>query len=264
MKIETLILTGSNNHDWKRSSDFVKQLLEKSEKFSVKIIDNPSPYLEEASNLKGIQLFFMDINSTQWSDLAKKNFETAVSNGTGVVIFHAASNAFEGWDNYEKMCARVFQATASHGEFREGKVVIRDHEHPITKGIGDFIKWDEFYHSLVDKHNTPINVLATVYSDPDPEFFCKGSGKDEPVLFTTEFGKGRIVHQALGHVYSVEVFHGSIGATMISFIYKDFQRLLIRGCEWAATGVVTDIPDSALIDTAPAAFRINWNTGIRH
>ena len=64
-------------------------------------------------------------------------------------------------------------------------------------------------------------MLATAYSDhqKDP----KNSGKDEPVVWVSTYGSGRVCENVLGHDV----------AAMQS---KGFQTLLIRGVQWAATG----------------------------
>ena len=66
-------------------------------------------------------------------------------------------------------------------------------------------------------------MLATAYSEKslDP----KNTGKDEPILWASAFGKGRVVNNALGH--DVEAMQSD-----------GFKTLLIRGVEWAATGRV--------------------------
>jgi hypothetical protein len=95
-------------------------------------------------------------------------------------------------------------------------------EHPITKGISEFKHGrDELYqNSLI----TPgSEVLATAYSvkEVDP----KNTGKHEPILWVSSFGKGRVVNNALGH--DVEAMQSA-----------GFKTLMIRGVEWAATGKV--------------------------
>jgi type 1 glutamine amidotransferase len=84
-------------------------------------------------------------------------------------------------------------------------------------------------------HGAPYTVLATAYSDPE----TGGTGRDEPVMVTTRYGKGRVFHQILGHVWPDDFGGGYKGYTMATFENPGFQRSLLRGCEWAATGAVT-------------------------
>ena len=54
--IETLLLTGQHNHDWKRSAPFCRDLLEDSGRFSVTVAEDASAALENAQALRGVQL----------------------------------------------------------------------------------------------------------------------------------------------------------------------------------------------------------------
>jgi type 1 glutamine amidotransferase len=226
--IKTLLITGANNHDWERSTPFCKELLEKSGKFSVDVPENPAEILENADELKNYQLFFSDYNGPIWSESAKTNFETAVKNGTGLVILHAADNAFPDWVEYEKMVGLLWRQGTGHGKFHQFKVEIVDHSHPITQGIDDFMQWDELYHKLVHMHDVPYQVLAQSYSDPN----TGGTGNYEPMMVLTQYGQGKIFHQVLGHIWKGQ-------EEMLAFESQGFQKTLLRGCEWVATGSVS-------------------------
>jgi len=234
--IKTLLITGANNHDWKRSAPFCKELLEKTGKFSITLTEDPSAALENAESLKDYQLFFLDYNGPQWSEDAKSNFEASVRDGTGLIVLHAADNAFEGWIEYEKMVGLLWREGAGHGHFHEFTVTITDHGHPITRGLSDFSIWDELYHNLTHMHNVPFQVLATAFSNPEKG----GTGNHEPVMVVTRYGKGRVYHHVLGHVWPDDFGKGYKGATMITFENTMFQETLARGCEWAATGEVRE------------------------
>lgn len=226
--IKTLLLSGANNHDWERSTPYCKDLLENSGKFSVDVTNNPSQILEDAEALKEYQLFFSDYNGPMWSEMAIVNFEAAVKDGTGLVILHAADNSFPGWVEYEKMVGLLWRQGTGHGRFHEFKVEIMDKSHPITAGIDDFMQWDELYHKLVHMHSVPYHVLAQAYSDPD----TGGTGNNEPMMVLTQYGKGQIFHQVLGHIWKGQ-------EEMLAFESEGFQKTLIRGSEWVATGSVT-------------------------
>ncbi|MDQ1317583.1 MAG: uncharacterized protein QG588_1235 [Candidatus Poribacteria bacterium] len=226
--IKTLLISGANNHDWERATPYCKKLLEQSGKFSVTVTENPSEILENAQELKKYQLFFSDYNGAMWSETAKANFENAVKNGTGLVILHAADNAFPGWVEYEKMVGLLWREGTGHGRFHQFKVEIVDHNHPITQGIDDFMQWDELYHKLVHMHNVPYQVLAKAYSASD----TGGTGNYEPMMVITQYGQGRIFHQVLGHIWKGQ-------EEMQAFESNGFQQTLIRGCEWVATGKVS-------------------------
>jgi type 1 glutamine amidotransferase len=234
-KIKTLLLTGANNHDWRRSAPFCKELLEKSGKFEVDLTETPATALADAAALRKYQLLFSDYNGPDWGEPAKTNFEAAVRGGTGLVVLHAADNAFRGWVEYERMAGLMWREGTSHGAYHEFEVTIIDHWHPITKGLSNFRLWDELYHKLVHMHGVDFRILASAYSDPA----TKGTGRHEPVMAVQQYGKGRVYHHVLGHVWPGDPAKGK-GMTMTTFENEGFQKSLLRGCEWAATGSVTE------------------------
>ena len=227
-KIKTLLLTGANNHDWTRSAPFCKKLLENAGRFETTLTEDPSASLEDAEALKAFDLLFMDYNGPEWSGAAKANFEAAVRGGTGLVVLHAADNAFRGWVEFEKMVALLWREGTGHGRFHEFPVTIVDREHPITRGLADYRTTDELYHRLVHMHDAAYHVLATAFSSAE----SGGTGRQEPVHVLTQYGRGRVFHQVLGHVWP-----GS--PDMSAFENEGFQKTTLRGSEWAATGQVT-------------------------
>ena len=52
------------------------------------------------------------------------------------------------------------------------------------------------------------------------------------MLVVKTHGEGRVFHCILGHVWRED-------PVMDTFESSDFQRTLLRGCEWAPTGDVT-------------------------
>ena len=224
--VKTLLLTGENNHDWKRSAPYCKNLLEESKKFEVDLTTDPSVSLTDKDKLSDYNLFFVDYNGPQWVDPAKENFINAIRNGTNVCILHASNNAFDGWVEYEEICALMWRTGAGHGKYHKFDVEVTDLDHPITKGLPLVFKDhpDELYHGLSHMHNTDYHVLATAFSSID----SGGTGQEEPMVLVKNYGDGRIFHLILGHVGG--------GGGMDTFENRDFQTLLLRGCEWAATG----------------------------
>ena len=106
-----------------------------------------------------------------------------------------------------------------HGKMHEFTVTARK-EHPITHGIKEFKHGrDELYqNSLIPPGS---EILVTAYSEKakDP----RNTGKHEPMVWVSHYGKGRVCENVLGH--DVEAMRS-----------PGFQVLLVRGVEWAATG----------------------------
>ena len=105
----------------------------------------------------------------------------------------------------------------------------RDKVHPVVKGLP--LKWRHAKDELYDRMRGPGNIrdiLYTAYSDKE----TNGSGREEPLVFTVDYGNARIFHTMLGHA-------GATTEDNIAMQCTGFQVLLLRGAEWAATGKVT-------------------------
>ncbi|MBB6050107.1 ThuA domain-containing protein [Armatimonas rosea] len=219
-QISTLYLTGANNHDWERTGPFLRDVLSASGDFAVTYAEDASTALE--ADLARFDLLFLDYNGPLWSEAAQANFLQAVKSGKGVVVLHAADNAFPGWVEYEKLVGLMWREGTGHGKFHAFTVTIQNAEHPITAGLTDFVTEDELYHRLVPMHGTPVEVLASAYSSPE----SGGTGELEPMLMTTHYGAGRVFHTALGHVWK--------GSSLAAVENAAFQETLLRGARWAA------------------------------
>jgi type 1 glutamine amidotransferase len=195
----------------------------------------------------------------RWPDEVRRDFVQYVRDGGGLVIVHAADNAFPDWPEYNEMIGVggwggrneksgpmvrwregkiIFDHTpgpgGTHGPQHEFVVETRAPEHPIMRGLPP--RWrhatDELYSKLRGPA-TNLTVLATAYAAPDKG----GTGEHEPMLMAIDFGKGRVFHTALGHGPAAMAGLG-------------FQLTLQRGAEWAATGKVTLPPPRP--ETLPA------------
>jgi HEAT repeat protein len=268
--IKTLIITGQNNHNWKASSPILEQILDDSALFEADVATSPprgGNMAEFSVDFEPYQLVVLDYNGEDWPDSVKKGFLDFVQSGGGVVVYHAADNAFPKWKEFnqiiglggwgnrnEKSGPYVFWhrdrvvrdsspgAGGYHGDQHAFLVVNRDTSHPITQGLPE--KWmharDELY-SLLRGPGENMHILATAYSDPA----TRGTGRDEPVLFTVTYGKGRIFHTVLGHAMG-DGPHPAMQC--VGFIVT-----FLRGAEWAASGKVTQkIPGDF-----PAVYREN-------
>ena len=106
--IRTLLITGQNNHNWQVSHVVLKQILENSGRFSVDFAVSPS----QGKDMSGFVLDFtpyelvvLDYNGDSWPEETNKRFLDYVQGGGGVVVYHAADNAFSQWPEFNKICA---------------------------------------------------------------------------------------------------------------------------------------------------------------
>ncbi len=228
--IKTLLVTGQNNHNWQFTSRLHAETLQASGRFSVDITDEPAKTLADAAKLAGYQLVVLDYNGPRWGEAAEKNFAAAVQKGLGVLVIHASNNAFEGWPEYEKMVALCWRKETGHGKFHVFDVDATKERHPVTDGVAPIVQHpDELYHRLANPQKVEFTTLLDAYSDPE----TGGVGTREPMAIVLQFGKGRIFHTPLGHVW--------LGAQdqKASICDPQFKTLICRGGEWAATGAVT-------------------------
>jgi type 1 glutamine amidotransferase len=218
-KIKVLLISGDDvgAHQWREISETTREVLVSSGKFDVKVCEDMM-ILGSANALKNYDLVFLTRYNTTGtlSDQAKENLLDFVKSGKGFAISHLASASFPEWAEFKKLCGRNWvMRTSGHGPrgFFTAKVVNK--ESPISKALGDFETNDELYAKL--QGDTPINVLLEADSD--------WSKKTEPLAFTVEYGNGRVFHETFGHD----------GAAIL---HPCVKKLIVRGCQWAASGKV--------------------------
>jgi hypothetical protein len=242
-KIQVLIITGQNGHNWRGTTPILRKILEDTEKFEVHVTEEfrgGGPETLKPYDL--VVLNYQDRGNRpelRWGDRADKALVDFVNSGKGLVVYHFSMAAFDGWTEYEKMSAANWRPNYGHHSAPHNYVVdIKDQEHPITKGLKLSFPQanDELYSNLRWQPAGSYHVLATAYDDhalyaasrtdaraPQP---LEGTGANEPMLWTVDYGKGRVFTTALGHdVEQVQT--------------PAFTTTFARGAEWAATGKVT-------------------------
>ncbi len=268
--ISVLIVDGQNNHKWQETTPLIKQTLEGCGRFQVDVITTPpaSGDMDQFDpTFSNYDVVVSNYNGEPWSEKTQQAFEQYVAGGGGFVCVHAADNAFAKWEAYNRMIglggwggrsekdgpyvrwkeeqSRFVRDMSpgrggSHGKRVPFVVVVRDRDHPITRGLpGSFMQTvDELYAKLRGPAEN-MHVLATGFSSVE----TGGSGEHEPLLMTVQFGEGRVFHTTLGH--DAEAMQG-----------LPFQITLQRGTEWAASGDVTLPPvDSATLTSDAPALR---------
>jgi type 1 glutamine amidotransferase len=269
---KALIIDGRNNHDWKSTTPVLKKILEENGLFTVDVVTAPADNESLKSfspSFKGYAVVVLNYNdfgpknAGDWPETTQLAFLDYVKAGGGVVSYHAADNAFPKWVEFNKVIGlggwsgrdekdgpyirwrdgKVVRDTTpgrggSHGPRHVFQIDMRNLKHPISKGLPE--KWMHAMDELYDRLRGPaenLELLATAFSSPDQ----KGTSENEPILFTIEYGKGRIFHTTLGHDVPA--------MQCVGFIVT-----LQRGAEWAATGKVkqkvpADFPGADKVST---------------
>jgi len=236
-KIQALIITGQNGHDWRASTPVLRKLLEDTGRFEVRVTEEfRGAGAETLAPYDVVILNYYDSNrpNLRWGARADNALLDFARSGKGVVVYHFSVAAFNGWQEYEKLCGGNWRPQhGQHSARHDFQVDIEDARHPITRGLGrSFLQPnDELYANLQWQQPEGYHVLATAWDDhslyhgqarqPTP-----GEGVHEPILWTVNYGQGRVFVTALGHDADAMRSDG-------------FILTFVRGAEWAATGGVT-------------------------
>lgn len=239
-KIQTLILTGQNvpGHDWRRVTPLLRQALEDTGLFEVRVIEDFRGAGAEtlaSYDLVVVNQYELRKPELRWGERAEQALVQFVESGKGLVIYHFSLAAFDGWKAWEEMSGGNWRpGNGHHSAPHDFDVTIRVPDHPITQGLRLKFRQplDELYANLKwQPDRSRYQILATAWDDhklylgkarqPTP-----GDGLDHPMLWVSERGKGRIFVTALGH---------DMGAVQTPAFVATFTR----GSEWAASGKVT-------------------------
>jgi hypothetical protein len=90
-------------------------------------------------------------------------------------------------------------AYAGHPPIRTFKVKVKNSNHPITKGVNDFVVTDEQHYMTYDKDPKYL-LLETVNVDG---LTYKDLGATAPGGWAYDYGKGRVCYFSPGHMVSV-------------------------------------------------------------
>lgn len=248
---KALIVDGQNGHDWKGTTPVLKQLLEESGLFAVDVATSPPKKGDMSTfnpKFSDYNLVVLNYQGDEWNAQTKQAFVDYVKNGGGVLVFHFACAAFPNWPEYNEIIGLggwggrnekwgpyvrwkdgKFVRDDSpgkgggHGPQQPFQIVVRNADHPVTKGLPEkFMHPDDELYGWLRGPAKNLTVLATAFAPKEKG----GAGEHEPILFTVEYGKGRVFFNALGHTAE--------HLKSVSFIVT-----YLRGAEWAATGKVT-------------------------
>jgi len=190
--IRVVVVTGDDHpaHRWKETAPAIRDVLQQDPRFQVEIVEDME-FLASDKLFDHDVLFlhFKNYKPLKQGETAKENLVKFVAGGKGLVVFHFACGAFEDWPEFRRLAGKVWDRKTGHDRRGPFAVKLLNREHSITRGMQDFQADDELYICLVGER--PIEVLATARS--------KITGKDHPMAFVFDYGRGRVFHTPLGH-----------------------------------------------------------------
>jgi type 1 glutamine amidotransferase/HEAT repeat protein len=228
-KLRVLIFSGLNNHDWRSTTPAIEKMFVGCDRFG------PVDVIETPADLDPGRLASYDVIVSNWTPYPdtrrtwRPELESAflewIRAGGGFVVIHAAACTFQEWPDFQNLIAITWKDSfTAHSAYHTFNVSVDAPEHPIARGLTDFLTTDELYHNMVALTDHPRQIVFQAFSAKEQA----GTGKYEPVVVCTEMARGRGVNVVLGHDAA------AMGA--------GFKTLLLRSAEWAATGQVTISP----------------------
>ncbi|MBN1508091.1 MAG: ThuA domain-containing protein [Sedimentisphaerales bacterium] len=213
---KVVVVTGIDypGHKWQETAPVLAEAIRKDPRLKVDVVETPA-FLGTAklNDCDVVVLHFMNWESPDPGEQARQNLASFVNNGGGLVLVHFACGAFQGWGEFVKLAGRVYDPKLRpHDPYGPFQVVRTDLDHPITRGMQPFQTTDELYTCLAPSR-TPIEIIATARSRVD--------GKDYPMGFVLNYGKGRVFHSVLGHDAQ-------------SLANPPVAQLFRRACAWCA------------------------------
>jgi len=219
--VRVLIVTGTEHpaHNWKTRTEALKEIFAEDKRFKVTVSEDPE-FLANAAifHQDVILLNFYSAKKNYPGKKSREQLQKFVEEGGGLFVLHFACGAFHDWPEYANLTGLIF--TPEHGykghhDRRQPFLVnVTDREHAITKGLKAKLQADDELYYCMGGKTREFRLLATARS--------KNTGKDHPMAFCLEYGKGRVFNTPLGH---------DARACKL----PDVAELIRRGAAWAGT-----------------------------
>lgn len=259
--LPVLIVDGINNHDWQAATKGIRAILDATGRFAVDVSTSPprdapqdawDHWRPDFSRYKAVIVNFngghLD-DGIRWPAEVERSFVDFVHRGGGIVIYHAANNAFLHWPEYNEIIGLGWRDKSfgpglivsqdgrhvvtvpagtglnpGHGPRHDFQIHVFNGNHPITRGLPAV--WLHPSEQLTHGQHGPAKGLTILTYAPS-----KDSKENEVMDWVSRYGKGRIYTTMLGHTWKDEA-----NPNLDDVV---FQTLFARGVEWVATGRVS-------------------------
>ncbi len=254
-KLPVLIVDGINNHDWQTATRELRALLLATGRFTVDVSTSPpadapvSAWNAWNPDFAHYRVVIDNFNGghtpagIRWPRRTEQALEDFVSKGGGLVIYHAANNAFLEWPAFndmiglgwrdrsfgpglmitsEEQVVRIPQGTGldpGHGPRHDFELHVLNTRHQVTRELPR--TWIQPSEQLTHGQHGPAEGL-TVLTYALSEI----SHQNEPLDWVRSYGKGRVYTTMLGHTWKDE--------PNPNLACPEFRKLFAQGVEWAA------------------------------
>ena len=138
----------------------------------------------------------------QISKAALSSLESFVSEGGGILAVHSASASFMAEAVYFEILGGRFKNHGPISKFTLSPIQKSD----VFKGIPSFSVEDELYHH-------------EIWAEITVHFTAKNKGDEIPVVWTNDYGNGRVCYASPGHCLE-------------TMCHPEYQKLLMQGLQW--------------------------------
>jgi len=186
---KALLIGGGASHDYQKwFNEYDSKLLKDTGKYSPRYFE---PQDLTVDLVKSADVILISANKAFPDPAVRKAIFDHVNAGKGLILLHPGLwYNWNDWPEFNKELAGG--GSRGHNKFGEFEVKVTKPNHPLMKGVpAEFKITDELYYFTPDSAGTPIEVLATAYSEPKKETF--------PQVFVVKHPKARIVGLTLGH-----------------------------------------------------------------
>jgi len=272
--IRVLIIDGCSNHDWKRTTQLVRAILQPTGLFSITFSTAPSVTTDPAyagwcPDFSKFDVVIQNYNNLQggapWPALARAAFERFVQNGGGVFILHSANNSFADWDAYNHIIGLGWRKKDYGTALQIGpdESIIRippgqgqDTSHrPRQDRLIHLLGDDPIHAGMPRTWMTPLLEVYNYTRGPAENVSVLSWAEDPktqvrwPTEWTVTYGKGRVYCSSFGHVWHDEV-------APVDMRCAGFQTVLVRALQWLAQRPVTypippDFPTATAVSLRP-------------
>jgi uncharacterized protein len=251
-QIRVLVIDGVNNHDWQAATEGIRSILRDAGGFNLNVNTvSPETFSQWHPDFAKYQVVINNFNGghletgVAWPDRVQTDLEAYVRGGGGLVVYHAANNAFLHWGAYNEMIGLGWRDPSfgkglavtddrkiivipqgsglkpGHPARGDFEVHVLNHNHPVTAGLPEH--WLQPMEQLTHGQHGPAEGLTILTYAHSPV-----SGQNEPMDWVRNYGKGRVYVTMLGHTWKNE--------PNPNLQQPEFRKLLAQGVRWAATG----------------------------